>query len=123
MARTFAFEKDLNIILNPEESAAFAFPFTSALHHVSPAVAAKIANKFPCESPPIRFGVAVGHVDGHGGLGIAHVGDVGSGNILSSIIRGSVRVSAIIFVMVGTVDWERPLGSPGGPWFSRATFP
>ena len=123
MALSFAFDEDLDIILCPEESAALSFPFAFALHHVSPEVATELANKFPCESPPIRLGVAVGHVDGHGGLSIAHVGDIGSGNVLSSIIRGSVRVSAIIFIIVGTVDWERPLGSPSGPWFSRATFP
>ena len=86
MALSFSFEEDLDIILCPKESATFAFSFTFAFHQVSPEVATELADRFPCESPPIRFGVAVGHVDGHGSLGIAHVGDIGSGSVLSSII-------------------------------------
>jgi hypothetical protein len=115
MALTFAFEEDLDVILCPEKTATFAFAFCLALHHVSPKVTAKLANRLPCESLPIRVGVAVGHVDDHGGLSIAHVGDNKSGNFLSSIIRGSVGVRAIIFIMIGTVDMERPLGSPCSP--------
>ena len=96
MALTLALEEDLDIILSPEESTTFSLAFTFALHQVSPEVTAKLANRFSCESPPISLGVAVGHVDGHRGLSAAHVGDIGSGNVLSSIIRGGIRVCAVI---------------------------
>ena len=122
MALTFAFEEDLNIILSPEESATFSCVCACALHHVSLEVTAKLADRFSCESPPISLGVAVGHVDGHRGLSTAHVGVIGSGNVLSSI-RGGICVSAVIVFILGTFNRERPLGSSRGPWFSRVTFP
>ena len=123
MALSFACEENLDIILCPKESAAFAFSFTFAFHQVSPEVATELANGFPCESPPTRFGVAVGHVDGQGGLKIAHVGNIGSDNVLPSIITGGICVSAVILIMIGTVNSKCHVGSSCAPWISRATSP
>ena len=71
---------------------AFAFPFLEVVVHVS----AKLADGFAGEASPRPPRFAVLHVDVLGCICLGHLGDPGVGELLAVVVRGGLRISAVV---------------------------